>query len=215
MIYIYILVYIYKVYVLSIQCFRILEHRFNWATMFTFSYILGKISKPSFTQKDSHPPSSHQISSLTGKQVQSIGLAVQLTTAAKAQTVLLGVLCKRLPMRCFNLLWTGAGFRFNCLCICSILNHFRRCFSCFLQTSDISSCTLQQNDFHWLEQEYIFSACYFMWSASYMDMYTTVKHCKCLSKDYYRHLHSFTKTNQPRVLEWHGENLRRLRRCVT
>ena len=44
-----------------------------------------------------------------------------------------------------------------------------------------------------------------MWSASYMDMYTTVTHCKCISKDYYRHLYPFTKTNQPRVLEWHGE----------
>ena len=98
-----------------------------------------------------------------------------------------------------------ATFRFKCLCFCTILNHFRRCFSCFLQTSDISSCTLQQNDFHWLEKVYISSACYFMWSASYMDMYTTVTHCKCISKDYYRHLYPFTKTNQPRVLEWHGE----------
>ena len=98
-----------------------------------------------------------------------------------------------------------ATFRFKCLCFCTILNHFRRCFSCFLQTSDISSCTLQQNDFHWLEKVHISSACHFMWSASYMDMYTTVTHCKCISKDYYRHLYPFTKTNQPRVLEWHLE----------
>ena len=99
-----------------------------------------------------------------------------------------------------------ATFRFKCLCFCTILNHFRRFFSCFLQKRDISSCTLPQNDFHWLENVYISSACYFMWSASYMDMYTTVTHCKCISKDYYRPLHSFTKTNQPRVLEWHWKN---------
>ena len=63
-----------------------------------------------------------------------------------------------------------ATFRFKCLCFCTILHHFRRCFSCFLQTSDISSCTLQQNDVHWLEKVYISSACYFMCSASYIDM---------------------------------------------
>ena len=108
-----------------------------------------------------------------------------------------------------------ATFRFKCLCFCTILNHFRRCFSCFLQTSDISSCTLQKNDFHWLEKVYISSACYFMWSASYMDMYTTVTHCKCISKDYYRPLHPWTKTNQPRALEWHWKKPKRLRRCVT
>ena len=65
-----------------------------------------------------------------------------------------------------------ATFRFKCLCFCTILHHFRRCFSCFLQTSDISSCTLQQNDVHWLEKVYISSACYFMCSASYIDMCT-------------------------------------------